>query len=426
MLADMLSGALGVVGFSWVASPAATELETVVMDWLVTLLGLPDGFRSCGTGGGVIQGTASEAAVVTMLAAKARALADVAAAAGGTAPADAASRLVAYGSDQAHSLLVKAASIVGLAPGALRLLPTAAGDGYAMSSTALAEALAADTAAGLIPFFVLGTFGTTSSGACDPFEDLLAVVRAHERAAQDAAAAPAPARVWLHADAAWAGSALVCPEYRPLARGAECADSLDFNPHKWLLTTFDCSCLFVRERKWLLDALSVTPAYLRSPEHDAGLVTDYRDWQLPLGRRFRSLKLWFVLRMYGAERLREHIRAGVAAADAFADCVRADARFELVCPPMLSLVCFRLRPVVGGPPGAAEDARNQALLERLNASGAVYLVSTRLSKSLVLRCAGGGALTTVEHMRVAWAAIAQAACELDAAAAAGASGETVT
>lgn len=213
-------------------------------------------------------------------------------------------------------------------------------------------------------------------------------------------------------DAAWAGNALVCPEHQWMLDGVEAVDSLDFNPHKWLLTNFDCSAMWVQDRHWLLEALSLTPAYLRSREYDAGLVTDYRDWQVPLGRRFRALKLWMVLRSFGAEGLRGHIRSSTTLAHRFADHVAADDRFELVRDPFLSLVCFRVR--AGS--GEEGDRRCAALMERVNAGGGTYIVSTTLAGRTVLRFSTGGTMTREQHVDAAWRAI-QAACE------AGGSGE---
>jgi glutamate/tyrosine decarboxylase-like PLP-dependent enzyme len=433
LLGDMLSNAINCIGFSWVASPAATELETVVMDWLVHLLGLPAGFKSQGTGGGVIQGTASEATLVALVAARAKALAQLGGHGSGLGPAPAAagdagalaSRLVCYASEQAHSSVKKAVMISGLQLSQFKTIPAPREQGYAMDPTALAAAMAADVAAGRIPFFVVATTGTTSSGAFDPIAPIAAAcretgeaLRAASGGSNGAAAAPSSSSFapWLHVDAAWAGAALICPEHRGLGAGLDGVDSWDFNPHKWLRVNFDCSALFVRQRHWLLRALSITPEYLRSPEYDTGLVSDYRDWQVPLGRRFRSLKLWFALRMYGARALREHVRSHVAAAEEFAASVRADSRFELAAPPSLGLVTFRLRAALGVASGAAAsddlaraNAANEALLEAINASGRAFLVHTKLSGAVVLRLAVGGSLTTPQHVRDTWHLVAACA-----------------
>lgn len=199
----------------------------------------------------------------------------------------------------------------------------------------------------------------------------------------------------MHVDAAWAGAACMCPEHRWMLEGVERADSVAFNPHKWLLTNFDCNCFWTRDRRAVTDALSVTPEYLRNRASESGEVIDYRDWQIPLGRRFRALKLWFVIRHYGVEGLRAHIREHVRLAGLLEGWIRADDRFELAAPRSLSLVCFRLR-------GADADGRGRDLLERINASGRAYLTHTVLDGRFVLRMAIGATLTREEHVRGAW------------------------
>jgi aromatic-L-amino-acid decarboxylase len=363
ILGELVSAGLGVQGMSWQTSPACTELETHLLDWFVELLGLPREFLSGGAGGGVIQDTASSATLCALLAARERAR-------GGE-------RLVAYASDQAHSSVEKAARIAGLGREGFRAL---ASDGrFALRPDALAEAIAADRAAGRRPFFLCASVGTTSSTAIDPVERLAPLAR--------------EAGLWLHVDAAYAGSAAICPELRWIHAGVEHADSYCFNPHKALLVNFDCDLFWVRDRAALLAALSILPEYLRTKAAESGAVIDYRDWQIPLGRRFRALKLWFVLRHYGVEGLRAHVRQHVALAAEFAGWVGAHPDFELVAPAPLGLVCFRLR---------GDDARNEALLERLNASGALYLTHTRLAGRTVLRMAIGGTWTERRHVEAAW------------------------
>ena len=373
ILGDLVSSGLGVQGMLWSTSPACTEIETKVLDWLADLIGLPAAFTSCtGVGGGVIQGTASEAVLVAMLAARARA---------GGAPG-----LTVHCSNQAHSSVVKAAMIAGIGRENVRLIDT--DDSLAMDPAALARTLDADRRAGRTPFFICATLGTTSTGAFDPLEAIGAAV---ENAAPGA---------WLHVDAAWAGAACVCPEHRAMLAGVERADSFNFNPHKWLLTTFDCSALWVRDRAPVLDALSITPEYLRNKASDAGAVIDYRDWQIPLGRRFRALKLWFVLRGLGAEGLRSHIRQSIALAQDFESRLRGDDRFEIATPRSLALICFRLR---------GEDARTERLLDALNATGEVFFTHTRIpdpgrpgATRYVIRAAIGGVWTRAEHVNRAW------------------------
>ncbi|MBF5046202.1 aspartate aminotransferase family protein [Aggregicoccus sp. 17bor-14] len=390
VLGELLAAGLGVQGMLWSTSPAATELETRVLDWLAELLGLPASFRSTApTGGGVIQGTASEAALVAMVAARRR----VAVRGGGMK-----GPLVAYASTQAHSSILKAALLCGVAQDAqdpVHVRQVATDAGHALDPEALEREIRSDQAAGRVPFFVCATLGTTSSGAFDP---LLQVAQVLERTGVAARGA------WLHVDAAWAGAALVCPEQRGWLSGVERADSFAFNPHKWLLTNFDCDAFFTRDRQALLDALSVTPEYLRNAASASGQVIDYRDWQVPLGRRFRALKLWFVLRHYGVEGLQAHICEHLRLGELFESLVRADARFELAAPRALSLVCFRLAPRDGE--SAAEcDARNRHLLEQLNAGGRAFLTHTVLPGTpprYVLRMAIGATTTQERHVRAAW------------------------
>jgi aromatic-L-amino-acid decarboxylase len=367
VLGELLSAGLGVQGMLWATSPACTELETLVLDWLVELLDLPARFRSDGPGGGVIQGSASEASLCALLAARERA---------GGAPAIGA--LVAYASEHAHSSIEKGARIAGLRPDQLRLVPV---DGaYAMRPDALASMIAEDRAAGRRPFFVAATVGTTSTNAVDPLPRLVPIC--------------ADAGAWLHVDGAMSGSAAVCPEYRWIHEGLDGADSYCFNPHKWLFTNFDCDCLYVADRTWLLNALSIVPEYLRNAASDSGAVVDYRDWQIPLGRRFRALKLWFVLRHYGAEGLRHHVRRHVELAAGFAARIEEDPRFELAAPVPLNLVCFR---------HVAGDEVNERLLEDLNATGRVYLTHTKLDGRYTLRFSVGQTTTEQRHVDGAWA-----------------------
>jgi aromatic-L-amino-acid decarboxylase len=370
VLGELASAGLGVQGMLWATSPAATELETHVLDWLVSALDLPAGFRSGSDGGGVIQDTASSAALCALVAARERARDE--GVRGG---------LTAYASTQAHSSIEKAVRIAGLGPGGVRLIEV--DEGYRMRPDALAAAMAADRAAGLTPVFVCATVGTTSSLAVDPVAEIGPLCRD--------AGGRSPA--WLHVDAAMAGTAALCPEHRWIHEGLEHADSYCFNPHKWMFTAFDCDAFWVRDRAALVRSLSVLPEYLRNTATESGKVIDYRDWQVPLGRRFRALKLWFVLRTYGLEGLRRRVRRHVELARDFASWVAADERFELVVPPSLNLICFRLR---GG------DEENEALLGRLNASGALYLTHTRLGGRYTLRMSIGQTDTEERHVRAAW------------------------
>jgi aromatic-L-amino-acid decarboxylase len=383
ILGDLLSSALGVQGMLWATSPACTELEAQVLDWLVTMLGLPDKFLSSNSGGGVIQDTASSSTLCAMLAARERASGYATNLRGtdGT--------LVAYTSTQAHSSLEKAAMIGGIGLNNLRLLEV---DGnFAIKPEALKLQVEKDRHSGLVPFFVCGTVGTTSSNAMDPLPEIAAICREHN--------------LWFHVDAAMSGTAALCPEFRHYQNGVEHADSYCFNPHKWMFTNFDCDCFYVADRAALIRTLSILPEYLKNQATESGSVFDYRDWQIPLGRRFRSLKLWFVIRHYGVEGLQFHVRQHVEIAQEFAAWARHDNRFEVVAPVPLNLVCFRYR-------GTEEE--NQRLMDRLNQSGDLYLTHTRLGGQFALRFCVGQTNTTLKHVERAWQRIQEEAGKLQA------------
>eukprot|EP00743_Colponemidia_sp_Colp-15_P004988 GILK01005374.1.p1 GENE.GILK01005374.1~~GILK01005374.1.p1 ORF type:complete len:525 (+),score=96.26 GILK01005374.1:70-1575(+) len=394
ILADMLCSTLNVVGFNWVCSPACTELETIVLDWLAKALQLPEDFLSKGKGGGVIQGTASEAVVVSVLAGKSKALSKLKTLHGDSYSeqqlhSDTAS-LVAYCSDQAHSCIKKAFMVAGFAPSQLRVLTTYREDDFSMRPAALQAAMEEDVKAGKVPFFVAATVGTTSTLAVDPISELGPIARTHD--------------VWFHIDAAYAGSACLLPEYRHLINGVEFADAFNFNPHKWMFVGFDCSAYFIKNRSYLLDALSITPEYLRNKASESGEVIDYRDWQIPLGRRFRSLKLWFTLRSYGIEKIQEEIRYHCQLANYFEKLVRSDSRFELVTPKSLTLVCFRVNV------GETEEKKNELskkLLEAVNATTKIFFVHTIVGGIYTLRIPCGAANQTTRHLDQAWTVIVQ-------------------
>jgi aromatic-L-amino-acid decarboxylase len=371
ILGELFSAGLGVQGMLWATSPACTELETHVLDWLVEMLGLPERFLSSGPGGGVIQDTASSASLCALIAARERA------SAGKTNEEGCNGTLVAYCSTQAHSSIEKAVKIAGIGRRNLRAIETDAE--FRMRPEALAEAIAQDRRDGKIPCYVCATMGTTSSTAMDPLRAIGEICRREG--------------IWLHVDGAMAGSAAICPEFRWIQDGLEFADSYCFNPHKWMFTNFDCDCFWVADRSTLVDALSILPEYLRNRVSASGSVIDYRDWQIPLGRRFRALKLWFVIRHYGVEGLQELIRRHVELAQQFARWVSEDSRFELAAPAPLNLVCFRLR---------AGDEANQKLMDRLNASGDLYLTHTRLHDRITLRMSIGQTHTEFRHVERAW------------------------
>ncbi|XP_004292248.1 PREDICTED: tyrosine decarboxylase 1-like [Fragaria vesca subsp. vesca] len=377
-LGEMLSAGLNIVGFSWVTSPAATELEMIVLDWLAKLIKLPDEFLSAGQGGGVIQGTASEAILVVMLAARDKILRRVG--------KNALEKLVVYASDQTHSALQKACQIAGIHPENCRILSTNSTTNYALSPSVLNEAISNDITSGLIPFFLCGTVGTTSSTAVDPLGELGKIAKNNE--------------MWFHVDAAYAGSACICPEYRHYIDGVEKADSFNMNAHKWFLTNFDCSVLWIKDRNALVQSLSTNPEFLKNKASQANMVVDYKDWQVPLGRRFRSLKLWMVLRLYGLENLQSYIRTHINLAKHFEELVAQDPRFEIVTPRLYSLVCFRLLPPHGNE--ACASKLNHDLLDAVNSTGKIYISHTVLSGAYILRFAVGAPLTEEKHVTAAW------------------------
>ncbi|MBP6440610.1 MAG: aspartate aminotransferase family protein [Caldilineaceae bacterium] len=378
ILGDLLSSGLGVQGMLWLTSPACTELETHMMDWLAEMLGLPEQFTSHSTGGGVIQDSASSATLTALLAARERATGWTVNQRGGTG------QIVAYASSQAHSSIEKAMMVAGLGRENLRTI--AVDENFAMRPAALAAQIAADKAAGLTPAFVCANVGSTSSNAMDPVRAIGEICREH--------------RLWLHVDAAMSGTAALCPEFRWILDGLELADSFCFNPHKWMFTNFDVDAFFVADRQTLINTLSILPEYLRNTATGSGSVIDYRDWQIPLGRRFRSLKLWFVIRHYGVEGLQYHVRNHVNIAQEFAEWVRSNPDFELAAPAPLNLVCFRHK---GG------DAVNQQIMDTLNRSGDLYLSHTKLDGKLTLRMSIGQTQTRREHVASAWGKLQAAA-----------------
>jgi aromatic-L-amino-acid decarboxylase len=382
ILGDLLSSGIGAQGMIWATSPAVTEVEQVVVDWLAQALGLPEQFRhgAPGGGGGVIHDTASTATFTALVAA-------LTAATGGTAPTAGLGerRWTVYGSTQAHSSLVKAAMMAGLGSDCVRGIEVDPRT-QAMDVQALERAIADDVDDGFTPLFVQAAVGTTSTGAIDDVEAIAVAI---------------DGICWLHVDAAWAGVAAVCPEHRQrLTRGLHLARSVVTNPHKWLLTTFDCSVLWVPDRELLTEALSITPEYLRNPASESGAVVDYRDWHPQLGRRFRALKLWAVMRTYGIEGLQAHVREGVALAAYVEELIEADDRFELVTERSLSLVVFRLR--------AGDDATTRAM-EALNASGIAYLSHTKVEGVTAIRLAVGSWRTTRADVDRTWAALQELA-----------------
>jgi aromatic-L-amino-acid decarboxylase len=292
--------------------------------------------------------------------------------------------MVAYTSSQAHSSIEKAVRIAGLGDANLRLIDV--DEDFAMRPDLLADAMKKDVADGRVPCFVCATVGTTSSNGMDPVREIGKICREHG--------------VWLHVDAAMSGTAALCPEFRRFQDGLELADSYCFNPHKWMFTNFDCDCFYVADRKALIQTLSVLPEYLRNKATESGSVIDYRDWHIPLGRRFRALKLWFVIRSFGVQGLQAKVRKHVELAQKFASWVRDDKDFELVAPVPLNLVCFRHR---------RGDKVNQAIMDRVNQSGDLFFTHTRLRDKLTLRMSIGQTNTELQHVERAWKRIKEEA-----------------
>jgi aromatic-L-amino-acid/L-tryptophan decarboxylase len=378
----MLTATMGAQCMSWVTSPAATELEQVVLDWLRQMVGLPEDFV------GSIQDTASTATLVALLSAREHASEGAIGLQGlsGGPP------LTVYASREAHSSVDKGVKLAGFGLERLRRIATDAA--YGMDPAALEREIERDLAAGLRPACVVASIGTTSSTAVDPVAEVAAICRRH--------------RIWLHVDAAYAGPAAMVPELRDRFRGWERADSIVLNPHKWLLTNFDCTAYYVRDRDALLSTFSLTPEYLRTA-HDEQVV-NYRDWGIQLGRRFRALKLWFVIRSYGIEGLRAIIRRHVALAGELAAWVDAAPDFERMAPVPFGLVCFRHRP-----PGVAEeelDRLNERLLAAVNATGRVFMTHTRLGGRYAIRLVIGQRATERRHVEEAWGLIREAAAAL--------------
>ncbi|CAG8959618.1 hypothetical protein HYFRA_00001521 [Hymenoscyphus fraxineus] len=395
MLGELYSSAFTAPAFNWICSPAVTELETVVLDWLAKLLHLPDCYLSTGHGGGVIQGSASEAIVTTMVAARDKYLRETTSHLTGMDLEDAIahkrSKMVALGSDQAHSSTQKAAQIAGVR---YRSIPASKEDGFSMTGAGLEEVLKQCKVQGLEPFYITTTLGTTATCAVDDFASIASTLA--EYAPPDV-----PGEIWVHVDAAYAGAALVCPEYQHLTASFQHFHSFDMNMHKWLLTNFDASCLFVKKRKDLIDALSIMPSYLRNEFSDSGLVTDYRDWQIPLGRRFRSLKIWFVLRTYGVKGLQEHIRKHVSLGEGFASLVesRPDL-FKILAGPSFALTVFNI--VSLGGEEKEQNALSKEVYELVNSRGKIYITSSVVAGIYVIRVVSANPKAEEKYLRKAF------------------------
>ncbi|ODA76718.1 hypothetical protein RJ55_07989 [Drechmeria coniospora] len=389
-IAEMWSNAFNGAHFNWVCSPAVTELETVVLDWLAKALALPECFLSGGPthGGGVIHGSASEAIITVMAAARDKFLtAKTAHLPDGHDREEEMwrlrSRLVALGSSGAHSSTKKAAQILGVR---FRTVPVDEEHGFAMQGDALASTLSELASKHLEPFYLTATLGTTDVCAVDDFPAIVNVLAPRDGTSNE---------IWVHVDAAYAGSALLLDRNRSIAKPMARFHSFNVNPHKWMLTTFDCSAVWVRSRADLIASLSIKPPYLRNQFSDNELVTDYRDWQIPLGRRFRSLKLWVVLRAFGVRGLQNHIDKGVMLAEKLEASLRArNDLFIIFTPAKFALVTLR----VSGDGEAEINRRTESLYDTINASGHFYLTSTVVNAKFAIRVCTGGAAVQKEHI----------------------------
>lgn len=377
-LGEMLCSGFNVVGFNWISSPAATELESIVLDWMGKMLNLPSSFLFSGTGGGVIHGTTCEAVVCTLAAARDKALKEL----GGNW--ENITKFVVYASDQTHFTFQKAAKLVGIPPSNFRVLPTCFATEFSMSPDLLRLAIEKDIDSGLVPLYICATIGTTACGAVDPIEELGKVADEY--------------KLWLHIDAAHAGSACICPEYQHFLDGVKLASSISMNPHKWFLTNMDCCCLWLKEPRFLVDSLSSNPEYLENNASKSKAVVDYKDWQVTLSRRFRALKLWVVIRRLGVANLMNHIRSDVSLAKQFEAFVAKDDRFEIVVPRRLVLVFFRLKPK------HEPDSRelNCRLLDAINSSGRAFLTHGVVGGIFAIRCVIGATLTEERHVKDLW------------------------
>ena len=375
MLAELAAAGLAQQGMLWSTSPAATEIEARVLDWLVDLMGLPEAWKSAGPGGGVIQMSASDATHTALVVARHDRRDE--------APVE---DMVVYVSNQAHSSIEKGATVAGI--GHCRLVDV--DDVFAMDVEALRATVIEDIEAGLLPIAVVSAIGTTATTAVDDTE---AVGRIAEEFG-----------MWHHVDAAYAGTAMICEEYRHHQPAMDLAHSYTFNPHKWMMVNFDCNVMWVADRKPLIDAMSILPPYLRTAASDLDDVIDYRDWHVPLGRRFRSLKLWWVIRAYGAEGLRTLIRRHVELAGWLADRVEIDERFELFAPHPFGLVCFTHR---GG------NDSTLGLAKALNDSGRVAVTPSTIGDTAFVRVSIGQSYTERRHVEGLWSLIDELAPPVD-------------
>jgi aromatic-L-amino-acid/L-tryptophan decarboxylase len=372
ILAELVSAALGAQGMLWSTSPALTEIEAHVLDWLVDLLGLPPEWKTAvGPGGGVIQMSASDSTHAAHVVARRLAVER------GAATDD----IVAYSSSQAHSSIEKGARVAGIRH--VRLIDV--DERFALRPALLEAAIERDVADGLAPAIVTSAIGTTATAAVDSVGAIATIARRHG--------------LWHHVDAAYAGAAMICPELRVHQEGVERADSYVFNAHKWMFTNFDCSVLWVADRAPLIRTMSILPPYLQNAASASGDVIDYRDWHVPLGRRFRALKLWWVLRSYGTRGIRHHIREHVRLAQRFAERVDGHPALVRTAPVSFGLVCFSH---VGG------NGATDALVEAIEADGSVHVTPSTIANRRFIRVAVGATATTERDVDRLWSIIAAA------------------
>ena len=369
VLGELASAALGAQGMLWSTSPALTEIEAHVLDWLVDLLGLPQAWKTAvGPGGGVIQMSASDSTHVALVVARQLAVER------GAATDD----VVAYSSSQAHSSIEKGARVAAIRH--VRLIDV--DERFALRPESLEAAIERDLADGLAPAIVTSAIGTTGTAAVDPVVEVAAIAERHG--------------LWHHVDAAYAGSAMICPEFRMHQRGVERVDSYVFDAHKWMFTNFDCSVFWVADREPLIRTMSILPPYLQNAASASGEVIDYRDWQVPLGRRFRALKLWWVLRSYGARGIRHHIREHVRLAQMFGELVDDHPALARTAPVSFGLVCFRH---VDG------DGATSALAEAINRAGDVQVTPSSIDGERFVRVSVGASATTAQDVERLWSVI---------------------
>ncbi|MBV2246292.1 MAG: aminotransferase class I/II-fold pyridoxal phosphate-dependent enzyme [Lentimicrobium sp.] len=380
VLAEMLTAALGQQGMIWETSPAAAELEERVMEWLKQMCGLPDNWT------GVIQDTASASTLAALLTAREK-VTGFRVNEEGSSDTD---KLRVYCSTETHSSIEKAVKIAGI--GRKNLVKVAVDKNFSMQSSALHDTIEADLEAGFQPLCVIATIGTTGSTAVDPIRQIGKICSKNN--------------IWLHVDAAYAGTAMVLPEMRHFADGLELADSYVFNPHKWMFTNFDCSAYFVRDPQMLIRTFEILPEYLKT--RTRGQVNDYRDWGVALGRRFRALKLWFVIRNFGVEGIRQKVRLHLELAQWLASEIRQSADFELLAPVDFSLVCFRYLPS-GITDEASINEINERLLQTLNAGGKLYMTHTKLNGKYTLRMVIAQTYVEKHHVENAWKLIRETA-----------------